>query len=224
VPRRSTLQKILTRLAATQGEIDDGPPRDPWHAILWDNVVYLTDEARRQQAFAQLRKATGLEAGIIAAAPDEVLLPICGKGKMAAQQVAKLRECAELFSSAGNPRSLVKLPEAEARKGLCEFPGVGLPGFHRLRLFAGTEPRATFESNGLRALARLGFGEEQKDYAATYRVVTAAVDAELPEDVEVRIDAWQRLRRHGQQTCRRQPMCDGCPVANLCAARRGDMH
>jgi hypothetical protein len=39
VPRRSTLQKILTRLAETQGEIDDGPPRDPWHAILWDNVV-----------------------------------------------------------------------------------------------------------------------------------------------------------------------------------------
>ena len=224
MPRRSTLQKILTQLAETQGGIDDGPPRDPWHAILWDNVVYLTDEVRRQQAFAQLRKATGLDAATIARTPDEVLLPICGKGKMAAQQVLKLRECAELFASAGDPRNLVKLDEARARKGLCAFPGVGLPGFHRLRLFAGAEPHATFESNGLRALARLGFGEEQKDYAATYRVVTAAVDAELAEDVEVRIDAWQRLRRHGQQTCRRQPLCDACPVANHCAARRSDMH
>ena len=224
MPRRSTLQKILTRLAETQGEIDDGPPRDPWHAILWDNVVYLTDEARRQKAFAQLRDATGLQAAMITAAPDEVLLPICGKGKMAAQQVLKLRECAELFASAGDPRDLVKLDEAKARKGLCAFPGVGLPGFHRLRLFAGAEANATFESNGLRALTRLGFGQEQKDYASTYRVVTAAVAAELPEDAEVRIDAWQRLRRHGQQTCRRQPLCDACPVANLCASRRGDMH
>ena len=224
MPRRSTLQKILTRLAETQGGIDGGPPRDPWHAILWDNVVYLTDEARRQEAFAQLRVATGLEAAMITAAPDEVLLSICGKGKMAAQQLLKLRECAELFASAGDPRELVKLQEAKARKGLCSFPGVGLPGFHRLRLFAGAEPLATFESNGLRALERLGFGEEQKDYASTYRVVTAAAAAELPEEVEVRIDAWKRLRRHGQQTCRRQPMCDGCPVRNLCAARRGDMH
>jgi endonuclease III len=224
VPRRSTLQKILTRLAETQGEIDDGPPRDPWHAILWDNVVYLTDEARRRKAFAQLREATGLEAAVIAAVPDEVLLPICGKGKMAAQQVLKLRECAELFSSVGDPRDLVKLPEAKAKKGLCAFPGVGLPGFHRLRLFAGAEPLATFESNGLRALARLGFGEEQKDYAATYRVVTAAAAAEMAEDTEVRIDAWRRLRRHGQQTCRRLPLCDACPVANHCLSRRGDMH
>ena len=224
MPRHSRLQKILTSLAETQGGIGDGPPRDPWQAILWENVVYLTDEARRQKAFAELRKATGLEAALIAAAPDEVLLPICGKGKMAAQQLLKLRECAELFASVGDPRDLVKLPEARARKGLRTFPGVGLPGFHRLRLFAGAEPLATFESNGLRALARLGFGEEQKDYASTYRVVTAAAAAELPEDAEVRIDAWQRLRRHGQQTCRRQPLCDACPVSNLCASRRGDMH
>ncbi|HEX6810087.1 MAG TPA: hypothetical protein VF384_00565 [Planctomycetota bacterium] len=224
MPRPRRLQKILTQLAEEQGAIDDGPPRDPWHAILWENVVYLTDEARRRKAFAQLRSATGLDAAIIAAAPDEVLLPICGKGKLAGQQVAKLRECAELFASTGDPRELVKLPEAKARKGLCAFPGIGLPGFHRLRLFARVEPCATFESNGVRSLARLHFGEEQKDYAATYRAVTAVAAEELTEDVDVRIDAWLRLRRHGQQTCRRQPLCDACPVANHCAARRGDMH
>lgn len=223
--RATRLQKILTRLADVQGEIEDGPPRDPWHAILWENVVYLTDEARRQKAFAQLQKATALEAAMIADAPDELLLPICGQGKMAAQQVQKLRECAALFTSVGDPRDLVTLPDKAANKSLGAFPGIGLPGCHRLRLFAGEEAPPTFESNGLRTLARLGYGEEHKDYAATYKSVTAAAAEELRDDMEERIDAWLRLRRHGQQTCRRQPLCDACPVANLCPTQRGDdMH
>lgn len=223
--RLTRLQKILARLGETQGPIQDGPPRDPWHAILWENVVYLTDEGRRQKAFLQLRQATGLEAGTIADAPDELLLPICGQGKMAAQQLQKLRDCAALFAEVGDPRDLATLTDKAAKKGLCAFPGIGLPGYHRLRLFAGEEPLCTFESNGLRALLRLGYGEEQADYAATYRSVTAAAADELADDVDVRIDAYLRLRRLGQTTCKKQPHCDACAVANLCTAQRGDdMH
>ena len=59
MPRRSTLQKILKRLAETQGAIHDGPPRDPWHAILWENVVYLTDETKYEQGADGAKAAKG---------------------------------------------------------------------------------------------------------------------------------------------------------------------
>lgn len=222
IPR---LQKILVRLFDTQGEIQDGPPRDAWHAILWENVVYLTEEGRRHKAFVHLQEVTGLEAGQLATLPDEVLLPICGHGKMAEQQVQKLRQCAALFTEFGDPRDLVTQTAKQAEKGLRAYPGIGLPGYHRLRLFAGEEPLCTFESNGLRALIRLGYGQEASDHAATYQSVTEAAAQEIAETVDARMDAWLRLRRLGQLTCKKKPHCDACAVSNLCTAQRGDdMH
>ncbi|HLQ38718.1 MAG TPA: hypothetical protein VK348_12995 [Planctomycetota bacterium] len=223
--RPPRLPKLLAALQAQQGGTVSGPPRDPWHAILWDNVVYLTDEGRRDQAFAALKQTVGLDARTIAAAPDELLLPICGKGKMAHDRVLALRECAEQFATAGDPRQLVRRPEPEARKGLKQFPGVGDPGADRLLLFAGQATPVALESNGLRTLLRLGYGKEASNYAASYRSATTAAAAELPDEVEPRVDAYLRLRRHGQEVCRRQPFCDRCVLANHCPTARGDdMH
>lgn len=223
--RLTRLQKILADLAVAQGELRGGPPRDPWHAVLWENVVPPADEGRRDKAFAALQQATRLEAAAIAALPDPSLLAICGGGKLAAAQVARLRDCAARFASAGDPRDLVTLPAATAQKHLLAFPGVDLPVFHRLRLFAGEDGRCAFDGNGIRALLRLGYGAANGRPDADYDAVCAAAGDELDDDVEIRVEACLRLRRHGIDTCRRAPLCDACPVQHRCTSKRGEnMH
>lgn len=214
---RTRLQRLLAALSRGR-PVDPAalPPRDPWHAILFENVAYLVHDAARRQAFAALQRGTRLDAAAIAAAGDELLSAATGHGKLAGQRVAKLRRCAELFHSVGDPRRLVDLPLAKARAALKRFPGIGDPGADRLLLFAGKVPLLALESNGLRTLLRLGYGTESKNYAASYRSAQAAAAAEVPDRVDDRIGSFAVLRRHGQETCRATPDCATCVIAAEC--------
>jgi len=104
---------------------------------------------------------------------------------------------------------------------LKKFPGIGDPGAEKILLFSRTHPILALESNGLRALIRIGFGEELKNYAATYRSAQEAVKDQLTsdsvEDYVWLIRAHLLLRRHGQELCKRtEPICTSCPLTENC--------
>ena len=68
---------------------------------------------------------------------------------------------------------------------------------------------------------RLGFGVEERSYAATYRGVTAAVAGALVDDPARILRAHSVLRTHGQRICRRSvPQCGECVLADVCAYAR----
>jgi endonuclease III len=135
------------------------------------------------------------------------------------KRAAALLEAARLARER-DPDESAALPLREATRALQRFPGLGAPGAERVLLLAGAHPVLALDSNGLRALVRLGFAVEQPSYAATYRAVREAL--ELPDDV-----AWLRrahllLRQHGRETCKRtRPRCDGCALARRCPAATG---
>jgi endonuclease-3 len=222
VARRTRLQRLLATLQEHQGGAITPPSRDPWHLILQENVVYLASDSARAAAFAALRKATGLEAGRLETCPESLLA--AAAGRMAGNQVRKLRECAALYRTAGDPRELVRLPAREARKALKRFPGIGDPGADKLLLFAGRQETLALDSNGLRVLLRLGYGSEAGGYARSYRSAQQAAEAELPgagpPRIEALVQAHLSLRAHGQETCRRTvPACVPCPLRDGCPGR-----
>jgi hypothetical protein len=98
------------------------------------------------------------------------------------------------------------------------------PGAEKILLLTRTCPVLALESNGLRVLLRLGFGEEKKSYSTTYRLLQNAAGDGLDKDHHWLIQAHLLLRLHGQELCRRaEPMCDKCPLAADCEYyQRGD--
>jgi endonuclease III len=85
-----------------------------------------------------------------------------------------------------------------------------------------SHPVLSLESNGLRVLLRLGFAEEKKSYSASYRAVQQALKEELPSSFDGLIAAYQLLRQHGQELCKRsQPLCEQCPVRRECSYSQG---
>jgi endonuclease-3 len=117
----------------------------------------------------------------------------------------------------GDLRPVLKLPFSKAKKALQSFPGIGEPGAEKILLFTRTNAVLALESNGMRVLLRLGFGEEKKSYSTTYRLVQKAADSGLDEGYSWLIQAHLLLRRHGQELCRRsEPICDKCPLAADC--------
>ena len=212
---------VLDSLERLYGPPQPREPRDPFELVLWENVAYLTSDDRRQAAFAALRRQVGTTPEAILGAPSERLRAVSsGGGILADRCAAKLQRAAAiaLRDFGGDLGSLRQMPAAAALRALRKFPGIGEPGAAKVLLFAGIRPIFALESNGLRTLLRLGFGEEKKSYAGSYRSVQEATRQQVVEDCEWLIRAHHLLRRHGQELCRRSaPRCGDCPAAPRCA-------
>jgi endonuclease-3 len=213
------LSQVVDCLQAHYGQPKVRRLSGPWEMVLWENVAYLADDDRRWEAFQTLKKRIGAEPGQILSAPDEALLEVTRYGILADQFAKKLRQCAQIALEEfdGDLRPVLKLPFAKAKKALQKFPGIGEPGAEKILLFCHTYPVLALDSNGLRVLLRLGFGEEKKSYATTYRLVQSAALEGLDKDFSWLIQAHLLLRQHGQELCTRtKPKCKKCPLASDC--------
>lgn len=217
---RKSFQKIIDELEEFYGRPE--PPRvtDPLGMILLENVAYLVSDERREQAFNALRERVGLTPPEILMAHEETLLEVAHLGGMhPAARVEKLRRIAQIALQEfdGDLDKVLRQPLAKAKKSLKKFPGIGDPSAEKILLFSRTHPILAVDSNGLRVLLRLGYGEERKSYASTYRSAQEAVKGELKKDFDWLIAAHQLLRRHGQELCKTNgPLCPSCPVKQSC--------
>jgi endonuclease III len=214
------LPKVIERLGAFYGEPDPPDVNDPWEIIVWENVAYLVDDERRHETMEALRHGIGISPErILGATPAQLLKKAAIRGMVPEQSVEKLRRCAEiaLEEFSGDLRPILKRPLAQAKKALKRFPAIGDPGAEKILLFCRAFPILALESNGLRVLVRLGYGEEKPNYSTTYRLVQEAIEGELVKEYSWLIKAHQLLRRHGQELCRRsKPRCEKCPFMKEC--------
>jgi endonuclease III len=215
----TSLSRLVEQLEAFYGRPEPPEVTDPWALIVWENISYLVDDARRQQAMAALRAEIGITPAEILAAPNAKLMKAAVRGIVPEQSVAKLRRCAEIALEEfdGDLQPILKRPLAQAKKAFKRFPAIGDPGAEKILLFTRAYPILALESNGLRVLLRLGFGSETPNYSATYRSVQEAVAPDLVKEFPWLIKAHQLLRRHGQELCRRsRPHCRECPLFGEC--------
>jgi endonuclease-3 len=225
---RLSILSVVEQLEKIHGR--PKPPKfsGPLEMILWENVVYLADDKKREMAFEALRSEIGLTPAEILSAPPNALLVVTRlAGILPQTQVEKLRSIAQIAQNEfeGNLDQVLKQSLSQAKRALKKFPGIGGPGAEKILLFCRAYPIFALESNGLRVLLRLGFGQEQKNYAASYRSAQEAVKAGMKPDCAWLIRAHQLLRHHGQEVCRRtRPICEVCPLTNICRhyQRKGD--
>ena len=213
--------EIISRLEAHYGKPPLPKTTDPLGLIIHETIAYLVGGEKRDAAFAALRKNVGLKPTDILAATSEDLVEIARLGGIHPElRAARLKEIAQITLNdfAGDLSNALKLPLPQAKKALQKFPSIGVPGAEKILLFTKTYPVLGLESNGLRVLLRLGFGEERKNYSASYASVQEALKDQIGSDCEFLIRAHQLLRRHGKELCRtNNPACEICPVTSKCA-------
>ncbi len=217
---RVPLAAALDALEALHGRPKKPLPRTPFAWVLWENVAYLVDDARRAEVYRALEKRTALDPGRIARLSDEALEALIARGGMRpADRVRKVRACVDIARElgGGDLTQVLKLPLPKARAALKRFPGIGAPGADKILLLCGAGEQLALDSNGLRVLQRLGHGTTQGAYAAQYRAVLADVAGELPARPAALARAHLLLRAHGQTVCRSTtPECGACPLADRC--------
>jgi len=214
------LNEILNLLEHHYGKPGKSPVGGPLEMILWENVAYLVSDEKRKQTYEKLKSNIGISPNqILDASLKELQDVLEGGGIIRDQRVQKLSKIMQIVMQdfGGDLNQVLEFPPEKAKKALQVFPGIGEPGAEKILLFCRRLPVLALESNGLRVLLRIGYGVEQKNYAATYKSVRAAIQREIQEDFDWLIRAHQLLRIHGQQTCKRtSPHCPECPVLEHC--------
>ena len=217
---RPSLQTVVTALAERYPAPE--PLTDPFQLIIWENIGYLIDDHRRAVLFGEVERRVGLTAAAIEAIDGTTLLDIAERGGMRPEvRVQRWRDIARItLDRAGGDLdgTLRSLPLARARSLLKAYPVIGDPGADKILLFTGVAVRPSLESNGVRALARLGYCAEGRDYTASYR---AAIELLARDGLATRdwlMTAFQVLRDHGKALCKRgAPLCLSCPLDADCA-------
>src|SRR5438067_12609833 len=187
VAAKLNLQKIVSQLAKHYGKPGAPVTTDPFELILLENIAYLVSDERREEAFAMLRKHAGTKPHeILAASHDDILQATRLGGMHPEQRVARLKEIAliALNEFGGNLKQVLKLPLPKAKQALRKFPSIGEPSAEKILMFSRAYPILGLDSNGLRVLMRLGFGEEMKNYEATYGATQEAIKDQLKDDYD----------------------------------------
>ena len=190
--------------------------------ILFENVAYLVDDARRLEAFQLLRKHIGLKpADILKASPSDFeKIDVGGINKPG--QIEKMIFSARLVIDeyGSNLDSILDLDEKAARKALQRFPAIGEPAAEKILLHNRKLVTLALDSNALRIMTRLGYGEESKNYAAMYKSVKTSIGPELIKDYDWLMKASNLIRRHAKEVCRTTPRCEKCALLGICSFGR----
>jgi endonuclease III len=210
------LRDAVALLETHYGKPKPSIARTPFEMLLHEKAGYLVPDEKRDLAFRELKKHVGTTPRKILDAPMQVLQRIAGLGGIYAETRAfRMKQCAELALQE-DLASVLRLEFKKARKALTKYPMIGEPGAEKILLFAHAHPVLALESNGLRVVVRLGFGEDHKNYATMYRRTQQSLNIS-GWTCDRLIVAHQLLRRHGQEICRRvDPGCSVCPLQAQC--------
>jgi endonuclease-3 len=213
------LRDLISRLKKHYGKPGLPPANGPFELVLWENAVYLLPDERRTEVFEALRERVGLTPRALIDAEKRLLLELATRGGMQPEvRVLRWRQIAMIAQDrfGGDLDRVLELPYKDAMRALREFPSIGGPAAEKILLYCGVAGELPLESNGLRVLTRFGFGEESKNYGATYKSVQAAISGALPGTAMA--EAHLLLREHGKTLCKtNRPRCGECPVAAYCA-------
>jgi endonuclease III len=219
-PTKSRLARILNALEKRYGKPKPPHPTDPYEMLVYVICGYPASDAACIKGYEALRKEVGLQPDELLAAPETKLAEIMRLGGIVPElRAQRLKEVAGLVKHVfgGNLRAVMKKPLPEVRKALKQFPTIGDPGADKIILFSGTAPVAAVPSNCAHVPTRLGFGEEKKNYAASYKSAQEAIRAELPPEHAPLLRAYLLLKQHGQETCKsNRPRCEECVVSTDC--------
>ena len=216
------LQRVVSELAAFHGAQAGPAAKNAFELILWEKVAYLADDDTRSRAFAALKARVGTSPEAVASAKLSTLREIAAIGGAVGveERARRMQEAAQLVIGEfdGDLDAAISKSLPIARKALRRFYGIGEPGADKILLFTRSHAVLPLDSNAARALLRIGYGADNKNYSTMYRSVVDAAQPELSSTFAWLIDAHLLLRRHGQAICKTNaPRCEACVIRRDCA-------
>ena len=207
------LTEIYDRLYGAYGPQKWWPGETPFEVLVGAVLVQNTAWKNVERAIANLREQ-GLMTPkkLYALPPDELadLIRSAGYFRLKAQRLRNLLKLiVEQYD--GSLEALFDQDVESLRRELLTVKGVGPETADSIVLYAAALPSFVVDTYTHRVLARHGWIEPEADY----HQIKEHFESQLPVDVPLYNEFHALLVRVGHHHCRKTPICEDCPLAEL---------
>jgi endonuclease-3 related protein len=214
-----SLEDVFERLLARYGPQGWWPGDDrPFVVVVGAILTQAAAWNNVEKALGNLERAGALTPDGLLRLPETELARLVYPAGYYNAKARKLKAFAEMLHErcGGRLEGLFTLPLAELRRALLETHGIGPETADDIILYAADRPVFVVDAYTRRIFSRLGL----RPAGDTYDAWQSLFMDPLPPDVPLFKEYHALLVRHGKETCRREPLCAGCCLLEVCATGR----
>jgi len=208
-----TLKEMFDRLYAAYGPRHWWPGESPFEVLIGAVLVQNTSWQNAEKAIDRLRRDDLLEPHALHAVPLEELEELIRPAGYYRIKARRLRSLLHFLVERydGSLEAMFQTGLADLREELLKIKGVGPETADSILLYAGGLPVFVVDAYTHRVLARHGWIGFDADYYQTQDHFFSG----LPQDAALYNEYHALLVEVGKQHCRKQPRCEGCPLAAM---------
>lgn len=210
-------KEIFCRLFAAYGPQHWWPGETPFEIIVGAVLTQNTAWNNVARAITNLKAADLLSLEALLRAPEDVVRQLLAPSGFYNVKYRRLRHLLEHLARDEVWVRLQRAPLEEARAELLAVHGIGLETADSILLYAFERPTFVVDAYTRRLLSRLGEGWAEK---APYEAVRRYFMERLPREVPLYNEFHALIVTNSKAHCRKRPHCEGCPLAEDCAAQR----
>ena len=211
------LLEIYQRLLFRYGPQNWWPADGPFEVAVGAILTQATSWKNVEKAISNLKEADVLQSAALRELELERLYQLiypCGFYKVKA---LKLKAFAKYLAGYGDDLAQLFSQDLDSlRQELLSIYGIGEETADSILLYAADRPVFVIDAYTRRILSRLGLLPQ----ASSYSALQSLFMENLPPDVPLYNEYHALLVRHGKETCRRAPLCQGCCLKDLCSSPR----
>jgi endonuclease III related protein len=213
------LREIYRRLWDAYGPQHWWPAETPFEVMVGAILTQSAAWSNVEKAIARLKSAGALSPEALRRLPQEELATLIHASGYYNAKAVKLKALVGWLKEACDD-DLTRLSTTDTdslRAELLRVHGVGGETADSILLYAIGKPVFVIDAYTRRILDRLGIRPEAKTYTGYQRLFTEALPAE-----RVLFNEYHALLvTLGKHTCRPKPLCEVCPLADMCSSRTG---
>lgn len=208
------MRAVLSRLSRVFGRPDWRNPLPPVDELVCTILSQNTNDRNRDVAFNALKKRFP-DWNMLIDAPEEEIIATIRIAGLANQKGPRIKEVLSQIKMERENLDLsflAQLPLEEAREWLLRFKGVGRKTAAIVLQFSLNRPAFPVDTHIYRVTGRLGARPSRMSVEQTHLLMEKLID---PSEYYA---GHLNLIRLGREICHaRTPLCQSCPVNNLCA-------
>ena len=215
MPPTITIRNLYQSLLSFYGPQGWWPAETPFEVIVGAILTQNTAWRNVEKAISNLKKENCLTPERILSCPEEKLKELIRPVGFYNQKAQRLKEVSRFIVEHGGLEKLSKIPTNELRKMLLSLKGIGRETADSILLYAFERPVFVVDKYTHRIFTRLGLWNGPFDYER----IRELVEREIRNVSDLK-EFHALLVEHAKRYCRKNPLCDECPLRSACPTAR----
>ena len=205
-----SLMAIYDTLYTHYGNLNWWPAKSPYEVIVGAVLVQNTAWGNVEKAITNF--ADNLNPETITKIDIDNLKDIIKPAGFFNQKALYLKAITEWFAGYSFDTAIVvKEPMDKIRSELLSTKGIGKETADAILLYAFGFPSFVIDAYTIRLCSRIPI-----DIGNGYDIAKAYFENNIPKSIEIYNNFHALIVINAQQHCRKKPLCQGCPLVNIC--------